>query len=250
MSTIRLPAIILPEARLRGRQFPDVTIPNVDLRGLAEIDLTQLRRMRLPNVRFPASIRELSASDVHLPDLAMRDVHLPEVRLADLHRPSFDTLPFDRPVLTLPRVDLSRVEIPRVEVRILRNERRGPSAMTIATLLAIGAAAAGWWLLTSPATAPKVRGAARRARRRIEQRWPMLASQADSDDAGMNGTEQFWSQAEGWRPEGGGFEAGPVSEPGPPGTSSHATRNGDPAAMAAMATGSDESSNGEPASAG
>lgn len=250
MSTIRLPAIILPEARLRGRQLPDVTMPAIDLRRLAAIDLRELRRLSRADVRVPASlrgvpagVRDLSLSDVRMPELAMPVVHLPDVRLADrhlsdlrlsdLHRPSLDALSFDRSSVTMPRLDLSHVEIPRVEVRIIRAERRGPSRMTLAAVVAAAAAAAGWWLWTSPATAPRVRAAARRARRRIEQRWPSLASQPELDETG---TEQFWSQAEGWRPEGGGFEPGDVTMPAVPKKTGRASRNGDPAAMAGATT--------------
>ena len=86
------------------------------------------------------------------------------------------------------------------------------------------------------ATAPRLRAAARRARRRIEQRWPSLASQPELDEGNLAGTEQFWSQAEGWRPEGGGFEPGDVPVPATPQKAGHAGRNGDLAAMAGTPT--------------
>jgi hypothetical protein len=107
--------------------------------------------VKLPKFKLPDVFRDMSRDDIVN---AARDVRMPKMP--------------DMPEFDLSRVDFSKLELPKqIEDRMPGRKRSNP-LLPIAGFVAIGAAiAAAWWLITSPVTGPRVRGAINHLRSRV-----------------------------------------------------------------------------------
>lgn len=167
-----MPEVTMSEIKLPEIKIGDMTLPDDVIDRIQNLDIRE-------------KLAEVDLSNVHLP-AALRDVELPDFKLRDLKLPDVDVSGFARQV--------------RPEAR-----RRN----LLPWLVVAGAATlfAGWFLATSSMTAPRVRSAADKVRRRIDD---MRGSNTDVIDLDESGAT-VWSDDSGW-PSGGHGTMGTADE--------------------------------------
>ena len=189
MPEISLPDIKLPDVSFRDARLRDVKLPDIDLRDvkLPDVDLSKLS--------LPSALRDFS-----MPEVSLRDLKAPKVEMPDVDLRTLDPR----------RLDLSGVDAKRLR-EIIPFAKPAPKPWSPLPWVVVAAAAgvfAGWWLATSSATGPAVRGAVARVRGRIDEWRASRSDWADAEDR----TEGFWSSEDGWKEE--GSQPGTGSQPG------------------------------------
>lgn len=138
MPEISLPDIKLPDVSFRDSKLRDVKLPDIDLRDrLPDVDLSKLS--------LPSALRDLS-----LPEVSLRDLKAPRVEMPEVDLRSLDPR----------RLDLSGIDAKRLR-EIVPFAKPAPKPGSPLPWVVVAAAAgvfAGWWLATSSATGPAVRG--------------------------------------------------------------------------------------------
>ncbi len=127
---------------------------------MPEINLPEVK---LPDFKWADGLREMSRDDIVN---AARDVRMPKKS-------------------DLPDIDLSKIELPKQISDRLPNRRRTSPILPIAGFVAIGAViAAAWWLITSPATGPRIRHAVNDLKARMNGESNDLVRYDDEKDLG------------------------------------------------------------------
>jgi hypothetical protein len=168
-----MPELTVSEIKLPAIKVGDVTLPDDVIDKLADLDIREkLSEMDLSSVHLPAVLR-----DVELPDVKLPEIRLPEVAAV---------------------------------AALTRQVRPEPPRRNLLPWIVVAGAAtlfAGWFLATSSITAPRVRSAADRVRRRIDDMRGVNNDIIDLDETSTT----IWSDDAGWQ-SGGSGAVGTVDE--------------------------------------